>query len=94
MGIAHAATMKQTEKTLDRLGEAALLAKCRDGDLEAFGKLYACHERAVFRYAYHLLGHKEDADDLKQETFLRAYGAIEQFRGDSGIQTWLFSYLP
>ncbi len=90
MGIARAATMIQTERKPDFLTEADLLRECREGNLKAFERLYRRHERAVFRYAYHLLGHKEDADDIKQETFLRAYGAISQFRGESGVQTWLF----
>ena len=90
MGIARAAIMIQTELTPERATEATLLARCRDGDLEAFGRVYALHERAVFRYAYGLLGHREDADDIKQETFLRAHKAICKFRGDSGVQTWLF----
>lgn len=70
--------------------EDQLAARCRAGDLEAFSEVYALYERQVFRYAYHLLGHREDADDIKQETFVRAYQAIGKFRSDSSLQTWLF----
>jgi RNA polymerase sigma-70 factor, ECF subfamily len=66
-----------------------LVARCHAGDLDAFGQIYARYEQQVFRYAYHLLGHKEDADDVKQETFVRAYQAIGKFRHDASVPTWL-----
>lgn len=66
-----------------------LVARCRIGDLDAFAQVYHLYEKRVFRFAYHLLGHRDDADDIKQETFLKAYQAIGRFRGDSSLQTWL-----
>lgn len=66
-----------------------VITRCQQGDLSAFEVVYAQYERQVYRYAYHLLGHREDADDVKQETFLRAYQAIGGFRRDSTLQTWL-----
>ncbi len=69
--------------------EDQLVTRCRAGDQEAFAQVYAQYERQVFRYAYHLLGNREDADDIKQETFLRAYQAIKSFRSESSLQTWL-----
>lgn len=69
--------------------EDKLVARCRAGDLDAFSEVYALYERQVFRYAYHLLGHREDADDIKQETFVKAYQAIGKFRNDASLQTWL-----
>lgn len=71
------------------LPEDRLLARCRMGDMDAFGIVYTQYERQVFRYAYHLLGNREDADDIKQETFLRAHRAISGFRSDCSLQTWL-----
>ena len=69
--------------------EACLIARARAGDSAAFGDLYAKYERAVFRYAYHLLASRDDADDVKQETFVRAYQNLAGFRGDSSLYTWL-----
>ena len=69
--------------------EEVLVARCRQGDLDAFGQVYAQHERAVFRYAYHLLGNRDDADDVKQETFLKAYRAFSSFRSECSLSTWL-----
>jgi RNA polymerase sigma-70 factor, ECF subfamily len=72
-----------------QIPEDQLVARCRRGDLDAFGQVYAQYERPVFRYAYHLLGNAEDADDVKQETFLKAYRAMASFKGDSRLLTWL-----
>lgn len=81
--------MLATQEVSAQKPEDGLLARCRAGDLDAFGQVYAEHERHVFRYAYHLLGQREDADDVKQETFLRAYRAIGGFRNDCSLRTWL-----
>jgi RNA polymerase sigma-70 factor (ECF subfamily) len=69
--------------------EDQLTERCRQGDLDAFGQVYARYEQNVFRYAYFLLGHSEDAADVKQETFLKAYQSISLFRGDASLLTWL-----
>ena len=71
------------------LSEERLVARCKTGDLDAFAHVYSLYEQRVFRYAYHLLGHRDDADDIKQETFLKAYQAIARFRGEASLQTWL-----
>ena len=71
--------------------EARLMARLREGDADAFTLIYARHHERVFRYAYHLLGHREDADDVKQETFVRAYEARKNFRNQSSVATWLFA---
>lgn len=71
------------------ISEEQLAARCRDGDLAAFHHLYARYEQNVFRYAYYLLGHREDAADIKQETFVKAWQAIGSFRGKASLLTWL-----
>ena len=81
--------MLATQEISAHRPEDGLVARCRTGDLDAFGQVYAEHERHVFRYAYHLLGHRDDADDVKQETFLRAYRAMHSFRSDCALRTWL-----
>lgn len=69
--------------------ETQLLTRCRAGDRDAFAQVVAAHERSIFRYAYTMLGHREDALDVQQETFIRAYQAIGNFRGDASLHTWL-----
>jgi RNA polymerase sigma-70 factor (ECF subfamily) len=70
--------------------DAQLVAQCRAGSLAAFERIYAQHERAVYRHAYYLLGHRDDADDITQETFLRAHRSLSSFRSGSSLKTWLF----
>jgi len=69
--------------------EDQLVARCRSGDVDAFAQIYAQYERQVYRYAYHLLGHRDDADDIKQETFVKAFQAMPGFRSEASLQTWL-----
>jgi RNA polymerase sigma-70 factor, ECF subfamily len=75
--------------TAIEMSEEELVARCRTGDLEAFSVVYTRYSPQVYRYAYHLMGHREDADDIKQETFLRAHQAIGSFRSEASLQTWL-----
>ena len=67
-----------------------LIARCRVGDREAFGVLHTQYETPIFRFAYRMLGHREDAGDALQETFLRAWRAFPLFRGDCTVQSWLY----
>ena len=69
-------------------GEAAV-ARARAGDREAFRILVETHSPAVFRLAYRMTGHEEDAEDVVQETFLKAYRSLPNFQGKAGFTTWL-----
>src|SRR5262245_55815501 len=69
--------------------EDHLLARCRNGDVEAFGRIHAEYEQGVFRHAYRLLGSHEDALDACQETFVKAFRAMRSFRGDCSLRVWL-----
>lgn len=66
-----------------------LVALCREGDPAAFGMIYERYERAVYRYAYHMLGNADEADDIKQDAFVKAFRTIPGFRGDCSLLTWL-----
>ena len=63
---------------------------CQRGDREAFDRLVQRYQRDVYRLCYRYLNNHEDADDVAQEVFLRAYRAISRFRGDSAFSTWLY----
>ncbi|MCP4664037.1 MAG: RNA polymerase sigma factor [bacterium] len=69
--------------------EAAVIARARGGDDEAFRQLVETHSREVFRLAYRLTGNQENAEDVVQETFLRAYRALHRFDARSRFSTWL-----
>lgn len=63
---------------------------CQRGEREAFERLVARYQRDVYRLCYRYVNNHHDADDMAQETFLKAYRAIRAFRGDSAFATWLY----
>jgi len=68
---------------------AAALARASGGDGEAFGLLVNTHARTAFRLAYRLTGDERDAEDVVQESFIRAYRQIGRFEARSNFGTWL-----
>lgn len=70
--------------------DEAAAAETRKGNTNAFRMLVERHSRAVFRLAYRMTGNQQDAEDMVQETFLRAYKQIGQFDGRSTVSTWLY----
>jgi RNA polymerase sigma-70 factor (ECF subfamily) len=70
-------------------GEAALVARAREGDATAFTELVNRYERKIFRLARHITHNAEDAEDVLQETFMRAYEHLGNFQGHSKFYTWL-----
>jgi len=70
--------------------EQELLAAAREGDRRAFGRLVRLHQRRVHACAVQMLGDGGDADDALQETFVRAWRAIDRFDGRSRLSTWLY----
>lgn len=69
--------------------EAALVARARAGDDDAFSQLITQYDRKIYRLAKHITESDEDAEDVLQETFLKAYGHLEGFQGNSKFYTWL-----
>ena len=70
--------------------EAGLVAACRRQDVRAFEVLYKNHGSQLKSVAYHITCNHQDAEDAVQETFLRAFRAIREFRGQSTLKTWLW----
>ena len=85
----------ETENSLpleraSRLAEQrALIERARGGDASAHRALYDAHVDRIYRLTYRLTGVEHLARELTQDTFVRAFGAIEGFRGDSAFSTWL-----
>jgi RNA polymerase sigma-70 factor (ECF subfamily) len=71
--------------------DAALIERARGGDLSAFNQLVARHERAVFNVALRYMRSREQAEDVTQEAFLRAWRSLDSFRNDAGegFRAWL-----
>ncbi len=70
--------------------DAALVARTRKGDMQAFAALVAKYQDRVFNMVYRMCQRREDAEELSQETFLKALEKISQFRGQSRFYTWVF----
>lgn len=69
--------------------ESALVARAREGDAEAFNLLVTHYERKIFRLAKHITQSDEDAEDVLQEAFLKAYEHLPDFQGQSKFYTWI-----
>jgi RNA polymerase sigma-70 factor, ECF subfamily len=80
--------MAATDATL-QITEEQLVADCRAGDRDALEQVYTLYGQPVFRHGFFLLGNRDEADDVKQETFLRAFQSIGKFRCECSLHTWL-----
>src|ERR1700675_5185184 len=69
--------------------ESGLVARAREGDLTAFNELVNHYERKIYRLAKHITQNDEDAEDVLQEAFLKAYEHLDGFKGDSKFYTWI-----
>ena len=74
----------------DEISNSELVKKSQLGDKAAFEQLVIRHQDLVFSLAYKLTGNREMANDVAQEAFIRAWKAIEKFRGDSTFSTWIY----
>ena len=75
---------------MDATESAAVLARARQGDNEAFRALVERHSHSVFRLAYRMTGNEQDAEDVVQESFLRAYKQLGRFESRAQFATWLY----
>jgi RNA polymerase sigma-70 factor (ECF subfamily) len=75
---------------LAHLDDTALVAACASGRRDAFDVIVERHRRAVYQLCYRFVGNHEDASDLAQEVFLRAYRGLRNFKGDAALGTWLY----
>jgi RNA polymerase sigma-70 factor (ECF subfamily) len=69
--------------------DVALVAQAKEGDVHAFETLVRQYDRQVFRIAQHITQNREDAEDVVQDAFLKAYQKLDQFQGNSKFYTWL-----
>jgi RNA polymerase sigma-70 factor (ECF subfamily) len=69
--------------------DVALVAQVRAGDVAAYDTLVRKYERQIFRIAQHITQNREDAEDVMQDAFLKAYEKLDQFQGNSKFYTWL-----
>ena len=74
----------------DATDEAVLIQRCRRGDNDAFGMLVRRHQDGLFNGIYRMVGDYHDAADIAQDVFLKAFRAIDTFRGGASFYTWLY----
>jgi RNA polymerase sigma-70 factor (ECF subfamily) len=78
-------------RELDRGDSPELLVRLRAGEARAFEQLVVTYQHRVFGVALRMLGNRAEAEEIAQETFLRAYRAVRDFRGDARLSTWLYA---
>jgi RNA polymerase sigma-70 factor, ECF subfamily len=71
------------------ISDEELVSSARSGKVGAFDELMSRHQERVFALAYRILGNAEDAADVQQEAFVRAWTNLATFRGDSAFATWI-----
>jgi RNA polymerase sigma-70 factor (ECF subfamily) len=81
--------MASADVQLTTLDERSLVDACVKGRPGAFDLLVERHKRPVYQICYRFVGNHEDASDLSQDVFLRAYRGLRRFRGQSSLSTWL-----
>lgn len=73
----------------DTGAELALVDRARGGDTAAFEELVRHYDRQIFRTAQHITQNREDAEDITQDVFFKAFQKLDQFQGNSKFSTWL-----
>ena len=75
---------------LDQVAEMALIEQCRRQDIEAFGKLVDLYQARIIGFVKRMVRNSEEAEDISQEVFIRAFQNLSKFDGRSSLRTWLF----
>lgn len=70
--------------------EIALVDRARAGDLDAYDELVRRYQERIYGTVYHMTSNHEDANDLVQETFIKAFSALKSFKGGSSFYTWVY----
>lgn len=75
---------------MDNLTDEQLIEKIRQGHTDAYRVLVERHKSYIYTLVYRMVGHKETAEDLTQEVFVKLYRSLNHFRGDAKLTTWLY----
>jgi len=78
------------DSALGDLSEVDLVAACLGGRAGAFDVIVERHRRSIYQLCYRFVGNHEDASDLSQDVFLRAFRGLRNFKGESSLGTWLY----
>ena len=86
MNLKAAATAR-----LDLDSDESLVKRAREGDFDAFEVLFDRHRLLVYRFAYQMVNKRDDAEDMVQEAFVRAYQNLHRYRDEAKFTTWLYT---
>ncbi|HEY0548292.1 MAG TPA: sigma-70 family RNA polymerase sigma factor, partial [Verrucomicrobiae bacterium] len=75
---------------VDAESDVELVKAARNGDMGAYDQLVQRYQERIYATVYHMTSNHEDANDLAQETFIKAYSALKSFKGDSSFYTWVY----
>ncbi len=82
--------MKTTDVGGEEQAEARFVARLRQRDERAFNELVEAYDERVFRLVFRMLGRRDEAEDMVQEVFVQVFKAIDTFRGDAKLGTWIY----
>jgi RNA polymerase sigma-70 factor (ECF subfamily) len=83
-------TLSQSDTDLKKLSDRELVELARKDDTTAFTVLVDRHQRQIYRLAQRMMGNDADAEEVLQEAFLNAYEKLNEFRGDSAFNSWIY----
>src|SRR6202789_740311 len=89
MIMSEPATMSDADVPAE-VSEGDLVQQARNGDLSAYDELVRRYQERIYATVYHMTSNHEDANDLVQDTFVKAYRALKSFKGDSSFYTWIY----
>ena len=78
------------ETPLDEITDMQLVEMARHENISAYDELVRRYQERIYATVYHMTSNHEDANDLTQDTFVKAYRAIKSFKGDSSFYTWIY----
>jgi len=85
-----ASATKKTSTPADAMEEQEWVRRARQGDLAAYDDLVKRYQERIYATIYHMTSNHEDANDLAQETFIKAFQALKSFKGGSSFYTWVY----
>ena len=83
-------TLPTHPQAADSADERKLVKRAKGGVMEAYDELVRLYQERIYATVYHMTANHEDANDLTQETFIKAFQALKSFKGDSSFFTWLY----
>src|SRR5208337_697938 len=74
----------------EEMSDSALVRRSQGEDMNAYDQLVRRYQERIYATVYHMTSNHEDANDLTQETFIKAFRALKSFKGDSSFYTWIY----